>query len=107
MSNFSRSKLGLIIPTLNEAGNIPRLLQRLSAAVVNANVDCEFIIVDDGSTDGTADVGRACAAHDPRVWVFERKGERGLACSVIYCWAQTNADLLGAFDSELTHPPEL
>src|SRR5581483_3569114 len=105
MSN--RPKLGLVIPTLNEAGNIPVLLERLSDAVAEAPVDCEFIIVDDGSTDGTAEVGRACAAHDPRVRVFVRNGERGLAGAVIHGWAQTDADLLGVIDADLQHPPEL
>ncbi len=107
MSDLSRLKLGLVIPTLNEAGNIPVLLNRLSAAVEKAPVNCEFIIVDDGSTDGTADVGRACAARDPRVRVFERHGERGLAGAVIHGWAQTDADLLGVIDADLQHPPEL
>jgi dolichol-phosphate mannosyltransferase len=107
MSNFSRRKLGLVIPTLNEAGNVPYLLERLSAAVVNTNIDCEFIIVDDGSTDGTAEVGRACAARDPRVRVFQRKGKRGLAGAVIHGWGQTDADLLGVIDADLQHPPEL
>jgi dolichol-phosphate mannosyltransferase len=105
--SISRPRLGLVIPTLNEAGNIPVLLDRLSAAVVNASVDCEFIIVDDGSTDGTAEVGRACAAQDPRVRVFERHGARGLAGAVIHGWAQTDADLLGVIDADLQHPPEL
>lgn len=103
----TRPKLGLVIPTLNEAGNIPILLNRLRAAVAGAPVDCEFIIVDDGSTDGTADVGRACAARDQRVRVFVRNGERGLAGAVIYGWAQTDADLLGVIDADLQHPPEL
>jgi len=107
MSISSRPKLGLVIPTLNEAGNIPILLRRLSAAVADAPVDCEFIIVDDGSTDGTADVGRACAIEDPRVRVFVRNGERGLAGAVIHGWAQTDADLLGVIDADLQHPPEL
>jgi dolichol-phosphate mannosyltransferase len=107
MSDLSRPKLGLVIPTLNEAGNIPVLLNRLSAAVANAPVDCEFIIVDDGSTDGTADVGRECAARDPRVRVFVRNGKRGLAGAVIHGWAQTDADLLGVIDADLQHPPEL
>jgi len=107
MSNVSRPKLGLVIPTLNEAGNIPILLERLRAAVADAPIDCEFIIVDDGSNDGTAEVGRACAGHDPRVRVFERKGERGLAGAVIHGWAQTDADLLGVIDADLQHPPEL
>jgi dolichol-phosphate mannosyltransferase len=96
-----------VIPTLNEAGNIPILLNRLSAAVASAPLDCEFIIVDDGSTDGTADVGRACAAQDPRVRVFVRNGARGLAGAVIHGWAQTDADLLGVIDADLQHPPEL
>jgi dolichol-phosphate mannosyltransferase len=107
MSNLSRPKLGLVIPTLNEAENIPVLLERLSAAVVSAPVDCEFIIVDDGSSDGTAEVGRACAARDSRVRVFERNGVRGLAGAVIHGWAQTDADLLGVIDADLQHPPEL
>jgi len=107
MSTLSRPKLGLVIPTLNEAGNIPVLLNRLSAAVENAPVDCEFIIVDDGSSDGTADVGRQCAARDPRVRVFVRNGKRGLAGAVIHGWAQTDAELLGVIDADLQHPPEL
>jgi dolichol-phosphate mannosyltransferase len=73
----------------------------------NAPLDCEFIIVDDGSIDGTADVGRACAAADPRVRVFVRNGERGLAGAVIHGWTQTDADFLGVIDADLQHPPEL
>src|SRR5947209_17148461 len=107
MGDVSRLKLGLVIPTLNEAGNIPVLLDRLSAAVEKAPVDCEFIIVDDGSSDGTPDVGRACAAQDPRVRVFERHGERGLAGAVIHGWKHTDADLLGVIDADLQHPPEV
>ncbi|HZR65903.1 MAG TPA: polyprenol monophosphomannose synthase [Terriglobales bacterium] len=102
-----RQKLGLVIPTLNEAGNIPILLHRLSVAVADTSVDCEFIVVDDGSTDGTADVAHECAVDDPRVRVFVRKGERGLAGAVIHGWAQTDADLLGVIDADLQHPPEL
>jgi dolichol-phosphate mannosyltransferase len=107
MKDSARLKLGLVIPTLNEAENIPVLLARLSSAMETAPVDCEFIIVDDGSTDGTAEVARACAEQDSRVRVFVRKGERGLAGAVIHGWAQTDADLLGVIDADLQHPPEL
>ena len=107
MTDTARPTLGLVIPTLNEAGNIPVLLQRLSAAVAEAPVNCQFIIVDDGSSDGTADVAKACAAADPRVRVFVRQGQRGLAGAVIHGWAQTDADLLGVIDADLQHPPEL
>lgn len=107
MTSLPREKLGLVIPTLNEAGNIPALLDRLSAAVADVPIDCEFIIVDDGSTDGTADAGRAYAQHDPRVRVFVRNGQRGLSGAVIHGWAQTDATLLAVIDADLQHPPEL
>lgn len=107
MTSLPREKLGLVIPTLNEAGNIPALLDRLSAALAQVPIDCEFIIVDDGSTDGTADVARAYSQHDGRVRVFVRNGERGLSGAVIHGWAQTDATLFGVIDADLQHPPEL
>jgi dolichol-phosphate mannosyltransferase len=102
-----RKKLAVVIPTLNEAGNIPPLLERLSSAVADIPVDCEFIVVDDDSTDGTPEVVRECAAHDTRVRLFVRKGQKGLAGAVIHGWAQTDADLLGVIDADLQHPPEV
>jgi dolichol-phosphate mannosyltransferase len=100
-------KLGIVIPTLNEAGNIPPLFERLRAAALDLPIDCEFIVVDDASTDGTAELARACAGRDPRVHVLVREQKRGLAGAVIYGWAHTEASLLGAMDADLQHPPEL
>lgn len=46
-------KLSIIIPILNEARGIPQLLEKLTPLVRN---DCEIIIVDGGSEDGSADI---------------------------------------------------
>ncbi len=46
-------KLSIIIPILNEARRIPRLLERLTPLVRN---NCEIILVDGGSEDGSADI---------------------------------------------------
>jgi dolichol-phosphate mannosyltransferase len=105
--NQSRHKFGLVVPTLNEAGNIPVLLDRIHRALEPMPLDYEVIIVDDDSTDGTADVAREYAAHDSRVRVFVRKGQRGLAGAVIHGWEHTDADLLGVIDADLQHPPEV
>jgi len=103
----SRLKLGLVIPTLNEAGNIPVLVGRIHRALASVPVNYEILVVDDNSQDGTADAARGEAEVDPRVRVFVRKGERGLAGAVIHGWKHTDADLLGVIDADLQHPPEV
>ncbi len=103
----SSVKLGVVIPTLNEAGNMPSLLDRLRSALDPAKVDYELIVVDDDSTDGTADVVRDIAKQDPRVRILVRKGQRGLAGAVIHGWENTDASLLGVIDADLQHPPEV
>jgi glycosyltransferase involved in cell wall biosynthesis len=44
--------LGIVIPCYNEAENIPKLIERCNLAISRA--DCEFLLVDNGSTDSTA-----------------------------------------------------
>ena len=107
MSEARKHKLGLVIPTLNEAGNIPVLLGRIHQALAPTEIEYEIIVVDDDSTDGTADVVSQFTAKDPRVRLFVRKGARGLAGAVIHGWGRTDADLLGVIDADLQHPPEV
>ena len=47
------SKLSIIIPCYNESGNIPNLVSKLQSI---QNKEIEVILVDNGSTDNTADV---------------------------------------------------
>ncbi|HTO74313.1 MAG TPA: glycosyltransferase [Gemmatimonadales bacterium] len=57
-------KLSVIIPARNEAGNIATVLDAVTAS---AYPDLEIVVVDDRSTDATADIVRRVAAKDPRV----------------------------------------
>ncbi|MCU1298465.1 MAG: glycosyl transferase family 2 protein 2 [Acidobacteriaceae bacterium] len=104
---MTREKLGLVIPTLNEAGNMQTLLNRLQVALGTVDVDYELIVVDDNSSDGTAEIVQTYAERDPRVRLFVRKGQRGLAGAVIHGWAHTDATLFGVIDADLQHPPEV
>jgi dolichol-phosphate mannosyltransferase len=99
------NSLVLVIPTYNEAGNIGPLLQRATAAL--AGIAHEIIIVDDGSTDGTADRVREASARLPFVRLVVRQDERGLASAVVRGWQSSQADVLGVMDADLQHPPEL
>ena len=70
-------ELAVIIPTLNEAGNIKPLLERLEHAL--QGIDWEVIFIDDDSIDGTADILRQIAHEHLNVRCLHRIGRRGLS----------------------------
>jgi len=104
---FSENSLALVVPTLNEAGNINKLLGDVTEALSATRYEYEIIVVDDGSTDGTVEQVRRWTKQDSRVRLLSRAGERGLAGAVLYGWSQSRANLLGVIDADLQHPPEL
>ena len=99
--------LTLVVPTLNEAGNIDKVLNQAANVLADTSYDHEIVVVDDGSTDGTVEQVRAWTTRNSRVRLISRTGERGLAGAVLYGWNLRPADLLGVMDADLQHPPEL
>jgi dolichol-phosphate mannosyltransferase len=99
-------KFTLVVPTLNEAGNIASLIGRVQAALADQNLDYEILFVDDDSQDGTAEIVERYSHQDSRIRLLVRKGQRGLAGAVIYGWQHSDGDLLGVIDADLQHPPE-
>src|SRR5437773_553203 len=77
---LSAHVISVIVPTYNEAGSLPPLVDRLASAM--AGHTWELVVVDDGSPDGTADVAARLSAPHP-VWVVRRAGKAGLAPAVI------------------------
>jgi dolichol-phosphate mannosyltransferase len=107
MGSMVSDKLGLVVPTLNEAGNIPTLLERLRASLDPIDPDYEVLVVDDNSSDDTQRIVTERAHSDPRVKLLVRVNERGLAGAVLHGWANCDAGILGVIDADLQHPPEL
>ena len=100
-------KFALVVPTLNEAGNIGIALGRAVATLSQQPIAWDILVVDDDSSDATASIVRQFATSEPRVRLLVRRGQRGLAGAITYGWAQSSADLLGVMDADLQHPPEL
>jgi glycosyltransferase involved in cell wall biosynthesis len=95
----------VVVPTLNEAGNIEPLVQRLSAAFGRRD-DWEILFVDDDSADGTGTEIRKAAVRNP-VQLIVREGERGLASAVLRGIELTSAPVVVVMDADLSHPPEV
>jgi dolichol-phosphate mannosyltransferase len=98
-------QLAIILPTLNERGNLRRLEQRLTAAL--AGIEWEAIIVDDNSLDGTADEARAIGLSNPRIRCIQRVGRRGLASAAIEGMCATAAPVVAVMDADHQHDPAL
>src|SRR5262245_32364746 len=94
----------VVVPTLNEAGNIAPLVDRLAAAFGD-KTDWQVLFVDDDSSDGTGTEIRKAAASHP-VDLIVREGERGLASAVLRGIASTSSDVVVVMDADLSHPPE-
>ena len=94
-------ELAVVIPTFNEAANVPLLVARLDTALKGRA--WEAIFVDDDSPDGTADAARAIALRDGRVRVIQRIGRRGLSTACIEGMCATAAPIVAVIDGDLQH----
>ena len=98
-------ELAVIIPTLNEAGNIKPLLERLEHAL--QGIDWEVIFIDDDSIDGTVDIIRQIAHEHLNVRCLHRIGRRGLSSACIEGMLATSAPYLAVMDADLQHDEHL
>jgi dolichol-phosphate mannosyltransferase len=94
-------ELAVILPTLNEAGNIKAVIERLEAVL--SGIGWEAVFVDDNSSDGTADLLREIGRTDRRIRVVQRVGRRGLASAVVEGMLATAAPALVVMDADLQH----
>ena len=93
--------LSVVIPTLNEVGNVEALLAKLGVAL--AGIEWEAIFVDDGSTDGTPELLTRIAQADRRVRMIRRIGRRGLSSAVVEGALASTTPIIAVIDADLQH----
>jgi dolichol-phosphate mannosyltransferase len=98
-------KVLVIIPTFDERENLPRILDRLRAAVPTASV----LVVDDSSPDGTGAIADDRAAADKMISVMHRTEKNGLGPAYFagFDWGlEQGFDVLVEMDADGSHAPE-
>ncbi len=104
----SQLLLSLVLPTYNEAKNIPAIVEqitRLLDSVIPGQY--ELIVVDDNSPDKTWEIAQSIMGEYPQLRVMRRQAERGLSTAVIRGWQVANGEIFGVIDADLQHPPEV
>ncbi len=100
-------KLTVIVPFLNELENLPILHQRLSAVMATQPEGFELLLVDDGSTDGSAEWVTAKAKEDPRVRLLSLSRNFGHQIAITAGLDHADGDAVVIIDADLQDPPEL
>ena len=95
----------VIIPTYNEADNLPAIVERVRTSVPDAHI----LVADDNSPDGTGKLADELAAADDHVHVMHRLGKDGLGAAYLagFAWGiEAGYDVLVEMDADGSHQPE-
>ena len=97
----------VVIPTYNEADNLPALVAELWALEL-ANL--RLLVVDDASPDGTGEVAEEVAARRPgQMVVIRRNGKYGLGSAYLEGFRRAldmGADAIVQMDADFSHSPK-
>lgn len=99
-----RRRFAVIVPAYNEAANVPELVRELRATWEKHGLEGEVVLVDDGSTDGTARVAEEQGWE--RLTVVRHRRNFGKTEALVTGAQATQADWLVLYDADLQHDTE-
>ena len=95
----------IIVPTVNERENLPRMAQKLLSLPVAVDV----LVVDGNSSDGTGKIADELAAMHPQIHVLHEPKKNGLGRAYIagFKWALgKNYEFIFEMDCDFSHDPD-
>ena len=97
-------ELSIVIPVYNEKGTVRDLVEKVQS--VDLGVEKEIVLVDDCSTDGTADVLKAIAAENPEWAVEFHEVNMGKGAALRTGFARAGGDIVVVQDADLEYDPK-
>ena len=96
-------KITIVVPFLNEKENLPVLLERVSAVFAGREEDWELLLVDDGSTDGSAEWAVAQAKENRHVRVLRLSRNFGHQLAITAGLDRADGDAVVAVPAAAAH----
>lgn len=99
-------RISVVIPTYNEAENLPKLV----SALFSLPLDIRLLVVDDNSPDGTGKIAEDLARAFPgKIETLHRPGKMGLRSAYLNGFQKildSDADAIVQMDADFSHDPE-
>ena len=95
----------IILPTVNERENLPRMAQKLLSLPAGVDV----LVVDGNSSDGTGKIADELAAKHPQIHVLHEQKKSGLGRAYIagFKWAlERGYEFIFEMDCDFSHNPD-
>ena len=103
-------KYSIVIPAFNEAARLPRALEKIRTYLLERGLEAEVLVVDDGSTDATAEIAREADLHWPDalrgVRLVSNGANRGKGYSVQHGMLEARGEIALFTDADLSAPIE-
>ena len=106
LTDEARRDFAVVIPAFNEAPLIPALISELRETFERFQLSGEVLFVDDGSTDGTADLVEKHANDWPLLKVLRHPTNLGKTEAIVTASRATDRTYLVLFDADLQHLPD-
>lgn len=97
--------ISVILPTYNEKDSIIDLIEKIKRISSANEIDCEIIVVDDDSPDGTSQLVRKNFTGNNKVKLIVREKERGLATAIKTGLLKACGEIVVLMDTDFNHDP--
>ena len=103
---YARAVISVVVPLRDEELTIALLYDEVRSALEPLGREWEIVYVDDGSTDGSLELGRSLG--DPRVFVWSDGKTKGLAARLNECIARARGQFIARMDAyDISYPDRL
>jgi dolichyl-phosphate beta-glucosyltransferase len=103
-STFIHPALSIVIPAYNESARIGNALREVLACDAARGWQAEVLVVNDGSSDDTAEIVNSFAARHPRLRLIENPSNRGKGFSVRHGVLEARGEIILFTDADLSAP---